>query len=106
MSSCVTRAAVLCTLALACSLPARSQSGNEGSIEGIVMDASGATVPGAAVKLRQQERGASLAHLVWFRRIQASPHSALPLQPQAHGSFNSPLSLYSDALVGELKKSV
>src|SRR5260370_29217330 len=63
MGSRVTRAAVLCTLALACSLPARAQSGNEGSIEGIVMDGSGGVVPGASVKLRQYERPADFVSI-------------------------------------------
>ncbi len=38
-----------------------AQSGNEGSLEGIVMDSSGAVLPGVSVKLRQQERAASFA---------------------------------------------
>ena len=47
MGSCVNRAALVCMLVFACSFPANAQSGNEGSIEGIVMDGSGAVVPGA-----------------------------------------------------------
>jgi hypothetical protein len=63
MSSSVTTAALLCMLALACSLPAMAQSGNEGSIEGIVIDGSGAVVAGASVKLRQYERAAEFVNI-------------------------------------------
>jgi hypothetical protein len=63
MGSSVTMGALLCMLALACSLPVMAQSGNEGSIEGIVTDASGAIVPGASVKLRQFERAAEFVSI-------------------------------------------
>src|ERR1700682_448803 len=60
MGSCVTRAALLCSLALAWSLTANGQSGNEGSIEGIVMDASGAAVSGVALKATNLNTSATL----------------------------------------------
>ena len=43
--------------ALGLSVPGRAQLGNEGSIEGIVTDSSGAVIPGATIVVSNDARG-------------------------------------------------
>src|SRR2546428_572623 len=50
---------MILVLLLALALPARPQSGDEGSIEGTVTDASGAVVPGVTLKARNVNTSAT-----------------------------------------------
>ncbi len=56
----ISDAARICAIFLAFTIPGAAQTGNEGSVEGIVTDPSGATVPGVSLQARNLETAATL----------------------------------------------